>query len=294
MNLTAYRPFLFAVLLVLFWPMAFPVTKLGIRYFSPEGLLVFRFLLAALAMGAYLLWKQYPLPRRADLPRLFLSGMLGVFGFVYFINLASETLPAGEISFLVAINPLYLVLHNALTKAQPVTRRIVLGSFVSLSGVGLITLTGPELVIEIGMLYAILSGACFAANMVVQKPLFVHYPVAMVGAYLPIMAAIGALPLLIPHLHELSTETPWQGVAIIIFLALISTALGFLVWSYLIKSLTQAQASGLVYFLPFSASLSAIPILGEQMPISSWLGGALIVAGSVITHLHRRRRRTPA
>ena len=283
------KPLLFAALLILVWPLSYPLARVGLHYFSPEGLLSWRLQAAALVMILYVLHQRFPLPARADLVRFFASGMLSVFGFIYFINLASKTLPAGEVSFLASINPLYLVIYNAVTGREKVTGRLLAGSALSLAGLAMITLWGGALRIDTGMVYALVSGFSFACGMVVQKPLFARYPMAMVGAWLPIMAALGALPLLFTHVHEMLGQTAWQGIGVVLFTAFIGTNAAYLIWAYLNKVLTQTQAAGILYFLPFSASLTAVPILGEEVAMSSWAGGALIVLGSVVTHLKWKR-----
>ncbi len=286
------KPLIYAALLIIVWPLSYPLARLGLHYFSPEGLLAWRLEAAALVMALYVLHQRFPLPARADLVRFFASGMLGVFGFIYFINLASKTLPAGEVSFLVSINPLYLVIRNAVTGHEKVTGRVLAGSLVSLAGLAMITLWSGALRVDIGMVYALVSGLSFACGMVVQKPLFTRYPMAMIGAWLPIMAAIGALPLWLLHFHEMPQQTAWQGIGVVLFTAFVGTNAAYLVWAYLNKALTQTQASSIIYFLPFSASLTAVPILGEQMAMTSWIGGAAIVLGSVITHAKLTRRVT--
>ena len=283
------KPLIFAALLILIWPLSYPLARVGLHYFTPEGLMSWRLQAAALVMIFYSAQQRFPLPARTDLIRFFASGMLSVFGFIYFINLASKTLPAGEVSFLASINPLYLVIYNAVTGREKVTGRLLTGSALSLAGLAMITLWGGALRIEIGMVYALISGFSFACGMVVQKPLFARYPMAMVGAWLPIMAAIGALPIWVMHFHEMPQQTAWQGIGVVLFTAFVGTNAAYLVWAYLNKVLTQTQAASILYFLPFSASLTAVPILGERMAASSWAGGALIVLGSVVTHLKWKR-----
>jgi drug/metabolite transporter (DMT)-like permease len=283
-----------ALLLVTYWPLSYPLTKVGLRYFSPEGFCALRCVLAASVMVLYALLRKFPLPKREDVPRILLCGALGVSGFVYFICIASKShLSAGTVSFLVAVNPLYVLGYSWLTGKEPFTRNALLGSALCVAGVGMLTIYRSGMQVEVHSLYALLSGACFAAYLVLQKPLVARYHMERLGTYTTIAGGVALLPLAIMHGSELQTAPFWPADAVMLFMAIASTCVAFIIWAYLMTHLSQIQTASVGYMLPFSASVSSIFILGEVLPLSSWFGGALILLGMLAINWHRFRRPSP-
>jgi drug/metabolite transporter (DMT)-like permease len=284
-----------ALLLVLYWPLSYPLTKVGLRYFSPEGFCALRCTLAAIIMVFYALLRKFPLPAREDIPRILLCGVLGVSGFIYFICIASKSnLSAGTVSFLVAVNPLYVLVYSWITKKEPFTRHALLGSLICVAGVGMLTIYRSGMQVEIHSLYALLSGACFAAYLVLQKPLVTRYHMERLGTYTSIAGGVALLPLAIMHSGELANAPFWPADAVMLFMAIASTCIAFIIWAYLMTHLSQIQTASVGYMLPFSASVSSIFILGEMLPLSSWFGGGLILLGMLAINWHRFRPVAPS
>jgi drug/metabolite transporter (DMT)-like permease len=128
-----------AASIVVIWPTAFSFIKMGLEYFSPLGLMTFRMLCGMAAMLAYVLVRRYPIPRGRDLLALAISGLCGVGLYSYFINLACQTITAGETAFLIALNPLFVALAGWWFYHEKIGYKTLTGMAISLSGVGPIT-----------------------------------------------------------------------------------------------------------------------------------------------------------
>lgn len=294
-NSSTLKTYALALILVAYWPLAYPLTKLGLQHFSPEAFCALRCALASLCMLVYARVRGMPVPARSDIWRFVLCGAFGISGFIYFICIASASkLSAGTVSFLVAVNPLYILFYSWVTGKEPLRLHAIFGSAICVTGVALLTIYRAGLHIEIHSLYALLSGACFATYLILQKPLVTRYNMETLGTFTSIAGGIAVIPLLIIHGGEIAHVTFWPADAIIIFLATASTGLAFIIWAYLLTHLSQIQTASIGYMLPFSASLSAIPILGEVLPLSSWLGGGLILLGMVAINWHRFKRQIPS
>lgn len=281
------RIYVLAAVLVSYWPLSYPFTKLGLHYYSPEGFCALRCTLAALVMLLYAKFRGITIPARADIPRIALCGALGVSGFIYFICIASEssTLTAGAVSFLVAVNPLYVLVYSWLRKTEPIRVHALLGSAVCMGGVALLTIYRSGFQLEWHSIYALLSGACFAAFIILQKPLIGRYNMEALGTYTSIAGGLVLSPLALLHAGEVASAPFWPADAVMLFMAIASTGIAFIIWAFLLTHLSQIQTASIGYILPFSASLSAIPILGEVMPLSSWIGGGFILLGMLMINL---------
>jgi|GEM_PF-2605466 len=293
MTLTAAQPtiqprvLLAALAIIAVWPTAFSFIKIGLEYFSPLGLMTFRMLCGMAAMLAYVLVRRYPLPRGRDLLALAVSGLCGVGLYSYFINLACQTITAGETAFLIALNPLFVALAGWWFYQEKIGYKTLTGMAISLAGVGLITLSSHGIRLELGTLYGVMSGLVFAVYIVVQKPLFSRYPMDLIGAYSAIFGGAFFLPFVPSVGHELFAELPVKAYLTFIYLGLVSTAAGFLVWSYVLKHVSRMQAASIVYILPFSAAVNAMWIIHEYMAPIAWVGGVLIIIGVAIVNIRR-------
>jgi len=277
-----------AAAIVAIWPMAFSVIKIGLEYFSPLGLMTLRMLTGVVVMVLYVLVRRYPLPRGRDLALIAVSGLCGVGLYSYFINVACETITAGETAFLIATNPMFVALAGWRFFGETIGLKTLTGMAVAFCGVGVITLQASHgLTLEVGTLFAIASGLVFAVYLLLQKSLLGRYPLDMIGAYSCIFGGGFFMVFLPVAWDEFSLALPFKAHATYLFLGIISTAAGFLVWSYVLKNLSRMRAASIVYLLPFSATINAMWLIDEHMELSAWLGGGLIIVGVAIVNIRR-------
>jgi drug/metabolite transporter (DMT)-like permease len=59
---------------LIFWASAFAGIRVGLKAYSPENLVFFRFLTASLVLLVYAIIIRMPLPERKDLPAIFFLG----------------------------------------------------------------------------------------------------------------------------------------------------------------------------------------------------------------------------
>ena len=106
--------------------------------------------------------------------------------------------------------------------------------------------------------------------------------------------AVMTLPLLPWGWEQLSTASAsaW-GAAL--YLALVPSALGFVLWGYAVANLPMATSTSLLYLVPAVAVLIAFVWLGEVPHASDLLGGLVVIAGVVLVgqgdRLHAQRKR---
>ena len=134
---------------------------------------------------------------------------------------------------------------------------------------------GLEVLAQVAMLGATLSYG-FAA---VYGKRFRGVSTVVSSAGMLAGATLLSLPL------ALVLEQPWTlrpgglSVAAVVGLALLSTALAFVVWFRLIHSAGAANTSMVTFLIPVVGLLLGVGGLGEQLELSSLLGLALIILG---------------
>jgi len=84
---------------LIFWASAFAGIRVGLKAYSPENLVLFRFLTASLV---YAIITRMPLPERKDLPAIFFLGFIGITIYHLALTFGELKVTAGSASLLIA------------------------------------------------------------------------------------------------------------------------------------------------------------------------------------------------
>lgn len=98
---------------LIFWASAFAGIRVGLKAYSPENLVLFRFLTASLVLLVYALITRMPLPERKDLPAIFFLGFIGIT--VYHLALTFGELKVTAVSsrfYLKILRNFFSVINN--------------------------------------------------------------------------------------------------------------------------------------------------------------------------------------
>lgn len=132
-------------------------------------------------------------------------------------------------------------------------------------------------------LWAVLSGFGWAAGTVATK----HYQRKHDLDLLNFMAwqmLVGVLPLTLLPLGFDYPATTWGApyVALVLWTAVVSTAIGFMLWIAILRHLPAGTASLNTFAIPVIALLSSMAVMGERLTTSEWAGIACIGVGLAI------------
>ncbi|MBR8740213.1 DMT family transporter [Nocardiopsis sp. MG754419] len=129
---------LLAVGLVVMWSSGFVGAELGTRYAPGTTVLAWRFLVVAVALVAWCLWRGARM-RRRDLALHALVGALAQAGYLYGVVAAAEHgVSAGTNALIAALQPMVATALAVPLLGETVGRRQALGLVVGLGGVGLV------------------------------------------------------------------------------------------------------------------------------------------------------------
>jgi len=271
---------LFAAMAVI-WGIPYLLIKIAIGELTPASLVLLR-----TAIGAALL-----LPVAAA--RGWLAPLIPYWRWVLVYTIVEVSLPwfllaDGErrlssslTGLLIAAVPLIAAVLQLLTRGDDrLDRRRVLGLLVGMVGVAVlvglnVSFKDLGAVAEVGLValgYA--SGPIIIARRLPSLP-----AVGVVAASLVLTALIYA-PLALPQLpRAMPTGKVLLAVAI---LAVVCTALAFLVFFALIGEVGPVRATIITYFNPAVALLLGVAVLREPFTLGAVVGFSLILAGSVL------------
>ena len=260
-----------------------------------------RFLLAAGLLTAYLLVRRSPGSFRATRRQGLTAagiGLLLLCGGNGGVTLAEQAhLPSGLTALLVAGVPLWVVVLRALARDRP-SVRTVLGVLLGFVGLAVLLLPGARptgvatgavlLVIGSSMLWGLGTWIGSVADLPAD-PLLTTVLEMLGGA-----AGLALLGAARGERVHLAAVRPSSVVAFA-YLVVFGSVVAFTAYSWLIGSAPISQVATYAYVNPVVAVLLGAAFVGEQVTLTTLVGGAVtVLAVAVVVSEQRLGRRTPA
>jgi len=236
-----------------------------------------RFAGATLIFVAFGLLRRVPWPTRREFIGTFLYGVLG-FGVAYaLLYYALVRLPAGTVSVIMASVPLVTLVFAVLHRQERFSLRGVIGGFLAMAGIGVLstgTLSG-----EIGIGYfiaALLAVVAVAESSIAIKGFPMADPVAVngiamgVGAlFLAVFSLILGEPWVVP-----SMDSTWLALGWLVVFGSVGL---FVLYLYVISRWTASATNYAVTLMPVVAVTAAALLADEPVTVSLLVGGALVL-----------------
>lgn len=246
-----------------------------------------RFWLAFICLLPFMLWKEREGSKVSvrDLPILIFLGFTGVFLYNLLFFKGLQISDAMNGSLLVACGPVLTVVLSALVLKEKINLRQALGFAISLTGVVVIVTKGHPLSLlewnvnpgDIMLTVSVLTWSLYSVGgKVIMKRLspVVSTTYALgIGALMLTLASIGYVESV--NISQVTYKT-FLGLG---YLAIIASALGFVLWFEGIKRVGAGRASIFQNIVPLSGAILAIFLLGEKLQPFHPLGGLLILGG---------------
>ena len=273
------------VTLCVVWSSTWLVIKIGLRDLPPISFVAIRFLVAIVVLLVVSIGRTRLLPRgRNDYVVLAITGIL-MFAMNYTLLFWAELhVSSGLAAVLQATIPIFgMIFAHWMLPDEPLRLQKLAGAMIALGGVAVICgrllgFNGP--LAFWGGVAVVVGGASAAFANVLVKARSMQLAPAMLAAWQMIF---GVAPLLLvgfavdgnpARFHWTSTS-----VFCLLYLAVIGSALTFLLLYWLLPRLTVAQLQSISLITPPGAVMLGWLLGGETFPLSSLLGAGLVLAG---------------
>ncbi|MFE7114020.1 DMT family transporter [Streptomyces sp. NPDC057654] len=276
---------------VVLWASAFPAIRVGVDELGVAALSFLRLAVAALALVAVAPFARVRLPRRGDLPLIALCGATGMTAYQTLLNWGEVHVEAGTASLLISAAPVFSVLLAAvfLPASEPLTRHVLVGSVVAIGGCALVALGGGGATgFGAGALVVLAAAVVQGIYHFATKPLLRRYTGLEVATYAMVAGTVFGLPLA-PAAVRAAAHAPAAALAPAVFLGLLPSALGFVIWGYAVARLPLAVSTAALYLVPPVALAVSFVWLSEAPHPLALAGGAVTVLGVFLIHRSRRR-----
>ncbi len=275
---------LLAVITIFIWGTTFISTKLLLKTLTPVEILWIRFLIGFIA-----LWITYPKRLRLKNPNqewyFAGAGLCGITLYYLLENIALTYTRASNVGVIISIAPFFTaILAHILLKGERLKLQFLLGFFISISGIILISWNGYS-VLKIspkGDILAVLAAAVWACYSIITKKIgeFQYNTIQTTRRtfFYGLLFMIPAL-FLFDFQPNIWVLVSYVNLFNILFLGLGASALCFVTWNSAVFILGAVKTSVYIYMVPVITVITSVIVLKEEITGITIFGIILTLVG---------------
>ncbi|MBW8347927.1 DMT family transporter [Bacillus sp. IITD106] len=272
---------LYLILASSIWGGMYVVVKVVVSVIPPLELVWMRYIVAIVALFiiGFITRQKWRVEKRY----FFIILAIGIIGNAISI-VAQETgtmLSTAQMGAIITSStPAFMVIFARFILKERLTLKK--GFSVCLATIGVILIVGignVDLSIKLGGISLLIAALTWALMSVLVKMLPSDYSQIVVTIYSILIALFVLTPFVLPRLDEiniaqLTHPTIWGGL---LYLGVISTACGFLLWNRGLQMLNASSGGIFFFFQPVVGTLLGWLILEETVGVTFWIGSILIL-----------------
>lgn len=269
---------LLAISVPVIWGMGFTLAKVAFVYadFPPVLLMAFRFTLTALVLVWFVKppWGQM----RAIFWIAFVSATIQ-----YSLTFTGLTgIDASTAIIIVQLEFPFMAVLAAVFLKDRMSLSQILGVLIAIFGITLIA-GQPEL--QGGVFYiALLASGAFtwAVGQIMIKNLKIPTSGFSLIAWVAVFAApqLFVMSWLIEDGQvEVIRTTNWIGWAVVVYMGLVMTAVGYAIWYHVLGKYPVSQIGPFLLLLPVSSIAGSVILLGESLSTQEMIGAGIVIFG---------------
>ena len=281
-----------AIFTISIWGISFISIKVLLIPFAPVEIMVYRLVLAVLALtiASPPGLPSARLDRQAlrDELKIMAAGLCGVTLYSLFQNIALTYTLAANVSVLISIAPLFIALVSRLFLNEKLKASFFIGFAAAITGIILIAFNG-SMVLKLnplGDLLSILAALVWAFYSVLIKkinpPQSALLAVTRKIFFYGLLFVLPVLPLFRFRLGlERLAELP--NLLNLVLLGVVASALCLVTWNFAVHRLGPVKTSIYIYLGPVVTIVASLLVLHEPVTLVAGIGMALILVGMVLS-----------
>lgn len=273
---------IYSIITIIIWAMAYILTKIGLTYYSPLGLSVFRYIAASIFFALVAFVKKVPFSDIKDIPWFFALGATGFSIYVLTFNIGAQSVSVATSSIIIATTPIFTALAARIIFNEKINKIGWSGILIEFIGVIVICLWKGIFSLNRGVLWILISAFSFSIYNILQKKLINKYTPIQTTTYSIFTGTIILLVFLPKVLPELKSSV-WQANVSVIIMGIICSGIAYLLWS---KALSLAEktseVSNFLFISPLLTTIMGFFTLFEIPSIGTWVGRTIIFLGIIV------------
>jgi drug/metabolite transporter (DMT)-like permease len=286
---------LYYALTCLIWGSTWLVITFQLGVVPPEASIVYRFALAALVLGVYVLVRRLPMKYTWRQHGFIALQGAFLFSFNYIlVYLAEQNLASGLVAIVFSTIIIMNVLLGALFLRNPILPRVVAGGLLGVAGLALVfspqlasvrASTGQSLGLALSFA-AVVSASI--GNIVAARNQRAGLPVVQTNAFGMAYGALATLAIALLRGVPFTFEATAGYVLSLLYLAVFGSVIAFGTYLTLIGRMGVDRAAYIGVVFPLVALVLSALFEGLSLPPIALAGVALVVVGNVLV-LSRRK-----
>ncbi len=282
-----------AIITAIVWGTTFISTKVLLASFSPIEIVIYRFVI-----GYLVLWLIKPkFIKFQGIRKEFwylLAGFSGVT--IYFLceNVSLTMTSAGNVGIIVSTAPMFTALFAFLAlKTERPSRYFWIGFFLAITGIALINLNGSDMGLANvkGDILALFAAAVWGVySVILRKYINTKEDVILNTRRVLFYGILTMIPcgMMMGTQFDTSLLTIPVNAGNLIFLGILATAMGYVMWNFALEHLGVMQASAYIYIVPVITIITSGIILSENITLQEFIGCILTVAGLFLSEKRKK------
>jgi len=288
-------PYIALVALALIWGVSFLFIKVAVHDMSPIVLVLIRSASACIALALIVLVMGRPLFGEGWRGRIIPFVLLGITGGLLpwaAIAWGEERISSGLASILNSTTPLWaaVLVYWIIPSGRP---SAVNHAGVLIGFAGVVILVVPDLASKglagnaVGAIAVVLASLSYAVNALYARRKLRSVSVYEVSLGQLAATAVFAFPFAAPLLSSVHVALP--SMAAVVALGVGGSAIGLLLYFYIMNKLGPVQATGVTLLVPVTAVFWGVILLHEALTLPIVAGMVVILTGIVLTNLRTRK-----
>lgn len=281
----------------IFWGLNIPVVKsLEMGWMNADAITACRMIGGCVLFWIVSMFIKTEKIARDDWWRIIVGGAVGLFSFIYLLNLSMVYANPIDVSIIMTLPPAFVILIGVIFQHRRPSALEYLGVAVAFAGAVIVIVSGGHGGHKasdaiLGDLIAVASTICYSVYLVItEKPSHTYKPSNMLR-WTFLFASIPSL-FLLPKFKDMgilhhAPAGPWIEI---IFVVTCVSFLAYFLLSDALKGIGSELVSIYQYLLPVFATIGAVVMGLDRLHWIQVVAMLVIVAGMAMTNIGKRRR----
>lgn len=270
---------------VLIWAENNVLVKTALSELDPLAYVVGRLAIVSLLLFAWLAARRrFEPPRRADLLRFLVVGLVGYAAYNVLFTIGLERTSVFSVALLVSLGPIFTLLFAAAIGLERVRPGQWLGVALATAGVAVFVgekLWGAAPYQPLGELLSLIAAALFAGYSLATRPLVARYGAPAATGW----SACGGLLLILPIAGRATVEQEWSRLSLgawgsLFYASAISMLGGYTLWTWAIERRGVGRTAPYLFLVPVVTGVLSALFFGERFGPTKLAGAALVLLGT--------------
>ncbi|MEN6411846.1 MAG: DMT family transporter [Veillonellales bacterium] len=272
----------YAIITIIFWSLAYVLTRLTLQYFSVFSLGFLRYFVASCTLLIFAFLSKMKPPCKRDFLWFLGSGAFGFFFYMITFNTGMKTVTASTSSVIIATVPIITALLARFIYKEELKNFQWAAIVIEFIGVMVLTLMNGVFSTNTGLFWLLLAALALSIYNLLQRKLTKTYTALQTSAFSIFFGTI-LLTIFLPASVNEAMEAPTIQLFYIAILGIFSSAVAYVAWSNAFAKAKQTSlVSNYMFLTPFLTSALGFVVAKEIPDFATLIGGGIIIFGILL------------